>query len=100
VRLFNSGTLIRFGQEHAGAEKAFRELSRTLRAANWGSFQDIAAAYPSARAIKRERVVFNVKGNEYRVVAAVDYARRAVFIKFVGTHAEYDKIDTETVNRY
>jgi mRNA interferase HigB len=45
-------------------------------------------------------VIFNVKGNEYRVVAAMDYERKAVFIKFVGTHAQYDDIDPETINQY
>jgi mRNA interferase HigB len=100
VRVFNSGTLVQFGREHSGAEKAFRELNRALRTATWRSFQDVAVAYPPARAVKGDRVVFNIKGNEYRVVAAFDYGRQAVFIKFVGTHAEYDKIDAETVNRY
>jgi len=100
VRVFNSNTLLRFGQSHSGAETAFRELNRTLRAASWKSFQDVAKAYPSARSIRGNRVVFNVKGNRYRVVAAMDYGFQAAFIKFVGTHAEYDEIDAETVNRY
>jgi len=100
VRVFNSNTLVQYGREHAGAEKAFRELNRTLRGSIWKSFQDIAKAYPGARAIKGDRIVFNVKGNAYRVVAAMDYSRQAIFIKFAGTHAEYDKIDAETVSRY
>jgi mRNA-degrading endonuclease HigB of HigAB toxin-antitoxin module len=49
---------------------------------------------------RADRIIFNVKGNQFRVVAAVDYARRAIFIKFVGTHAEYDRIDAATVNDY
>jgi mRNA interferase HigB len=100
VRVFNSNTLTRYGEKHAGSAKAFRELNRTLRGANWNSFRNVAAAYPSARAIKGSRVVFNVKGNDYRVVGAMDYRRHAVFIKFVGTHAEYDEINAETVDRY
>lgn len=100
VRVFNSSTLLRCGQAHADADKAFRELNRTLRAANWKNFQDVVRAYPQARAIKGDRVIFNVKENRYRVVAAMDYSRGAVFIKFVGSHAEYDKIDAETVNQY
>jgi len=100
VRVFNTNTLLAFGRGHAGSEQAFRELSRTLRQANWGNFQEVEKAYPPSRSIKGDRVVFNVKGNEYRVVAAIDYERKAVFIKFVGTHAEYDRVDPETVNRY
>lgn len=100
MRVLNSRTLLQYGAGHAGAEHVFRELNRTFRAASWKSFQDVARAYPAARAIKGDRVIFNVKGNAYRVVAAIDYGRGAIFIKFVGTHAEYDKIDAETVNRF
>jgi mRNA interferase HigB len=100
VRVFNINTLLAFARSHAGSETAFRELSKTLRQASWGNFQDVQRAYPPTRAVKGGRVVFNVKGNEYRVIAAIDYERGAVFIKFVGTHAEYDKVDAETVNRY
>ncbi len=100
MRVFNTNTLLSFGNGHAGSEQAFRELSKTLRQANWTSFQEVEKAYPASRAIKGNRVVFNVKGNEYRVVAAMDYGRKAAFIKFVGTHADYDKIDAETVNQY
>jgi mRNA interferase HigB len=98
--VFNSSTLVQFGDRHGNARSAFRELNRTLRHAEWGSFQDVATAYPAARAIGADRIIFNVKGNQFRVVAAVDYARRAIFIKFVGTHAEYDRIDAATVNDY
>lgn len=100
VRVFNTNTLLAFSRDHAGSEQPFRELAKTLRQADWSSFEDVARAYPPSRAIKGDRVIFNVKGNEYRVVAAMDYKRKAVFIKFVGTHAEYDKINPETVNRY
>ncbi len=100
MRVFNSRTLLEFGKSHAGADRAFRELNRTLRAADWKSNQDILAAYPGARPIKGGRVIFNVKGNDYRVIAAIDLQYQAVFIKFVGTHAEYDKINPETVDHY
>jgi mRNA interferase HigB len=100
VRVFNSNTLLEFGKGHAGAGNAFRELNRALRAAEWKSNQDILAAYPGTRPIKGGRVVFNIKGNEYRVIAKIEFQYQAVFIKFVGTHAEYDKIDPETVDHY
>jgi len=100
VRVFNTNTLLEFGRGHAGAEQPFRELAKTLRQANWNSFQEVEKAYPPSRSVKGDRVVFNVKGNEYRVVVAFDYKRKAAFIKFVGTHADYDKIDAQTVNHY
>ncbi len=100
MRVFNSKTLLGFGKGHSGAEGAFRELNRTLRVADWKSNQDILAAYPGTRPIKGGRVIFNVKGNVYGVIAKIDFRNQAVFIKFVGTHAEYDKIDPETVDEY
>jgi mRNA interferase HigB len=100
VLVFNTNTLLAYGKNHAGAEQPFRELAKTLRQANWTSFEDVRKAYPPSRSIRGDRVIFNVKGNEYRVVAAMDYRRKGVFIKFVGTHAEYDKIDPETINEY
>ena len=98
--VFNTNTLLAYGKSHAGSEQPFRELAKTLRQANWRSFEDVRRAYPLSRSIKGDRVIFNVKGNAYRVVAAIDYKRKGVFIKFVGTHADYDKIDPETVNQY
>jgi mRNA interferase HigB len=100
VRVFNSSTLLEFGKNHAGADRAFRELNRTLRSAGWRSNQDILAAYPGTRPIKGGRVVFNVKGNEYRVIARIDFQFHAVFMKFVGTHAEYDKTTRSTRRRW
>jgi hypothetical protein len=62
--------------------------------------QDIVDAYPSATVLNAERVVFRLMGNLYRAVVAFDFRRQAAFIKFVGTHAEYDKIDALTVDLY
>lgn len=54
-------------------------------------------AYANASIVGNDRVVFNIKGNAYRLVAAIDYQREIVFIKWLGTHVEYDKIDVKTV---
>jgi mRNA interferase HigB len=58
---------------------------------------DATRAYANASIVGNDRVVFNIKGNAYRLVVAVDYEREIVFIKCLGTHAEYDKIDVKTV---
>jgi mRNA interferase HigB len=100
VRVFNSNTLLGFGVAHSNADKAVRELNKTLRNANWSKMQDILDAYPSAKVLNADRVVFKVKGNDYRAIVAFDFLRRGAFVKFIGTHAEYDKIDALTVDRY
>jgi mRNA interferase HigB len=65
--------------------------------AEWRNPEDVKVAYPKASILKAGRVVFNIKGNDYRLVARVQYQARVVMIRFFGTHAEYDKIDSETV---
>jgi mRNA interferase HigB len=65
--------------------------------ANWRSPEDLKASYPKVSILKAGRVVFNIKGNDYRLVAAVQYRAGALAIRFFGNHAEYDRIDAETV---
>ena len=71
--------------------------TRLRGAAEWKRPSDIAAQFTTASVLKSCRVVFNIKGNEYRLVAAVAYRFGAVYVKFVGTHREYDRIDANTV---
>ena len=101
MRVFNSKTLLEFGKTHANADRAVRELNKTLRDAQWiARMQDIVNAYPSATVLNAERVVFRVKGNDYRAIVAFDFGRHAAFVKFVGTHAEYDRVDALTIDLY
>ncbi len=65
--------------------------------ANWRNPDDVKRAHAKASILKGGRVVFNIKGNDFRLIASVDYLARAVRIRFFGTHAEYDVIDAETV---
>lgn len=71
-----------------------------VKAADWAKSDDVVARYPSARTIADNRVVFNIKGNKYRLVAYIFYPARIVYVKFFGTHAEYDKIDATTVDDF
>jgi mRNA interferase HigB len=100
MRVFNSNTLLGFGKSHAEADGSVRELNRTLRVAVWEKMQDIVEAYPSATILNSERVVFGVKGNDYRAIVAFDFKRKAAYIKFVGSHSEYDKVDAITIDLY
>jgi mRNA interferase HigB len=65
--------------------------------ANWRNPEEVKASYPKASILKASRVVFNIKGNDYRLVARVQYQAGVLAIRFFGTHAEYNKIDAETV---
>ncbi|MBU4374765.1 MAG: type II toxin-antitoxin system HigB family toxin, partial [Euryarchaeota archaeon] len=65
--------------------------------AHWKSPVDIKARYPSADPLVRNRMVFNIKGNNYRLVVKIHYNKEFIYIRFVGTHKEYDKINAETI---
>ena len=85
---------------HQGIRVARRQFDAWLaiaRGAQWRSPEDVKASYPKASILKGGRVVFNIKGNDYRLVSAVQYQAGVLSIRFFGTHAEYDRIDAETV---
>lgn len=69
------------------------------RKADWKQPSDIKAMFRSTSILKNRRVVFNIKGNDYRLIVAMAYRFGALYIKFIGTHAEYDAIDAETVEQ-
>ena len=78
---------------HADAEQPLRAWFAEVSRAAWQTTVDIKARYPHASIIDAERVVFNIGGNKYRLVAKVWFAGQAVYVKFVGTHRAYDAID-------
>jgi mRNA interferase HigB len=86
------GEIFTFWMVHATA----RVLDEVTQA-TWTQPADIKAHYRSASILKNRRVVFNIKGNEYRLVVAVAYKLQIVYVKFVGTNKEYDAVDAETV---
>lgn len=100
MRVFNTNTLLSFGRRHADPANAVRELNMTLRSARWSKMQDVVDSYPSTTVLNSDRVVFKVKGNDYRAIVGFNFRKQGAFIKFVGTHAEYDNIDALKVDPY
>jgi mRNA interferase HigB len=97
VRVIAVKTLKTFWQRHPDAEGPLRAWYTETRRAHWNGPQTIKAAYPTASILPNHRVVFNIKGNTYRLIVAVKYEFQVVYIRFIGTHAEYDKIKAEEV---
>ena len=89
--------LRRFWEEHPNAERPLRTWYDEARAAQWRSPQGIRAQYASASFIGPDRVVFNIGGNNYHLVVVVRYRAESVFIRFIGTHAAYDRIDVRSI---
>jgi mRNA interferase HigB len=92
-------SLRRFWTRHPDAEQPLKAWYDEARHASWRKPQDIRDHYASASFVGRNRVVFNIKGNDCRLIVAVAWRFQAVYIKFVGTHAQYDRVDAATVEQ-
>ena len=90
-------TLRKYWGRNPNAEQALRAWFHTTREQDWGSPPDVKATYPKASILKGGRVVFNIRGNHYRLVAHIDYERKVVRVRFIGTHSEYDRINAQEV---
>jgi len=90
-------TLRAFWDKHPDAETPLSAWYALASRASWNTPADIKEAYRNASFTANNRVVFNVKGNDYRLVVAVRYDRRLMYIRFIGTRRQYDKIDVETI---
>ncbi len=86
-----------FWERHPDAEQPLRAWYHDAQRAHWKSLSDLKALYRNASLLINNRVVFNIKGNRYRLVAAIHYSAGIVFVRFIGTHQEYDRIDAETI---
>ena len=97
MRVFSKGTLRDFWERHRDAQSALDEWYRVTRRAAWRRPADIRARYADASFVGSDRVVFNIKGNAYRLVVRVNYQWGEVYIRFIGTHARYDRINAAEV---
>ncbi len=97
MRVIAISTLRQFWKTHPAAEQPIKAWVDEAIKAAWSQPADIKAHYRSVSVLKNRRVVFNIKGNDYRLIVAIAYKLGIVYIKFIGTHAEYDQIDAETV---
>ena len=84
------------GEGVAAARRAFQAWRMIAAASQWWTPIDVKRSHPKVSVLKRGRVVFNIKANDHRLVAQINYAAGTVEIRFLGTHAEYDEIDAQT----
>ena len=97
MRIISKKTLREFWRIHADAEQPLRSWHAKVKLAEWKTSNDIKIDYRNASFIANNRVVFNIKGNTYRLVAAINYDFGIIYIRFVGSHKDYDKIDATTI---
>ena len=100
MRLIARSVLVEFWSVHPEAKVSLERWAALVRAATWASTDDVQKASPKAKVLNRERVRFEVAGGNFRLVVAFDFRRQVAFVKFIGTHAEYDRIDALTVSQF
>jgi mRNA interferase HigB len=96
-RIFSKRTLREFWAKHPDSEQYLKTWYETAINSNWTSPAEVKQNYANASILKNGRIVFNVKGNDYRLVVRFNFEKQWVFVRFVGRHSEYDKIDANNV---
>ncbi|MCK9374288.1 MAG: type II toxin-antitoxin system HigB family toxin [Sulfuricurvum sp.] len=97
MNVISKKTLVLFYENHPQAKTPLEVWHSDVRKAQWASPDQIKREYSSASFLRDNRVVFNIKGNDYRLIVHIDYKRKIVRVKFIGTHSEYDKINAEEI---
>lgn len=97
MRVISRKTLKLFWVKYPDAEQALKAWYDEANKAKWKSPGDIKRFYPSASFLQDNRVVFNIKGNNYRLIVRINYPYQMVWIRFVGNHAQYDKINANQI---
>ncbi|HEY8576349.1 MAG TPA: type II toxin-antitoxin system HigB family toxin [Devosia sp.] len=100
MRIVAEGTLRSFALRHPAAKPALLHWRLVVKAASWQSTQEVLRSFSKAKVLNAERVRFEVAGGSFRLIAAFDFRLQIAFIKFVGTHAEYDAVDGLTVSLF
>jgi len=96
-RIFAKSTLREFWEKYPDSEQYLKTWYDTAMSSNWKSPSDVKRTYSNASILKESRIVFNIKGNSYRLVAKFNFEKQWIFIRFIGSHKEYDKIDVNKI---
>ena len=97
MRIIAKRTLREFWEKFPDAEQPLKAWFAEAQQAMWSHHQALKTQYANASIVADDKVVFNIKGNTYRLVVGIDYSWQTIYIKFVGTHVEYDKLDIKTL---
>ena len=93
MRIFSKGTLRKFWETYADSKPALEFWYDTIEESEFENPNQVIAYFNKADIVGNGRIVFNIHGNKYRLIVKFDYEKQFVFVRFIGTHKEYDKID-------
>lgn len=97
MQIINLERVYDFGKKHADARKSLSTWQHVTQQASWEKKQDVLNDFPNAKMLKNDRARFEIKHNKYRLIVFVGYDPQTVVIRFIGSHADYDKINPETI---
>ncbi|MFC2110805.1 type II toxin-antitoxin system HigB family toxin [Bacteroidota bacterium] len=97
MRVISKRILRDFWLKHADSEQQLKSWYRETEKAEWNNINDLKSEYPNASILKDNRIVFNIKGNNYRLIVKFNFEYQISWIRFIGTHAEYDKINANEI---
>ena len=97
MRVIAKGTLRKFWEKHPDAEEPLRAWYGEVKDEKWATPHDLAAKYPKARILSDNRAIFDIRNNQFRLVIRINYQYAQVYIRFIGTHAQYDLINAKEV---
>ena len=97
MRIFTEQTLKEYAEKHPDSRTALQEWVATVKRSEWRSFADVKATFNSVDNVGNQHYVFNIKGNNYRLVVVIKFTIRFVYVRFIGTHEEYDRINCSTI---
>jgi mRNA interferase HigB len=96
-RIFAKSTLREYWEKHPETEQYLKTWYDTAMNSDWRTPNEVKQTYVNASILKDSRIVFNIKGNAYRLVVKFNFDKQWIFIRFIGTHIEYNKIDVNTI---
>ena len=97
MRIIAERTIRQYYEKNPQAKTALEDWVATVKKSQWHCFADIKSTFNSVDYIGNQHYVFNIKGNDYRMVVVIKFIPQFVLIRFIGTHKEYDKIDCSTI---
>ncbi len=97
MRIITEEPLKKYIERFPETRVALQEWVRVVRHAEWKSFADVKATFNSVDSVGNQHYVFNIKGNHHRLVVVIKFTIKWVYIRFIGTHSEYDRIDCSTI---
>lgn len=97
MRIIAKKILRDFWEKHTNCEEQLKSWFQETSISNWKTPNEIKADYPSSSILADNRIVFNIKGNNYRLIVKINFEYQMIWIRFIGTHAEYDKIDANKI---